>query len=376
MPKAALIIVLLVIASIAGFWLISAPLPVEEKNNLVSDISPTNLVTEEKNISPADPPPNLGRAPLQGRAPIPPSAPKSVSPPPAINIPLPTPAQPPITGEPLTFPAVLTSELLIAQDGVNSLAQYLEYFATSAKNINFDNAKFGEVLQAESSMILLPVDLIEKALNTNDFTGIHHSLDVEKEFLLAKIEFLKKIKVTGAAIKLNQYMIGADRLTLELIDKVFAVRSDSASKAALQSYLKKYSDTIEAYKEKFRGSSLSRTENSNIFNKLFEFLGIIPEQAQAATLGFGGLITVIQECSCLGGYIMYLTPGFVPAPGIGPMFISFATIVSPLLFLNKMPLPGHWILGNYLPTPGPCLSAALCVPSGGFIGIVTLAGTS
>lgn len=74
---------------------------------------------------------------------------------------------------------------------------------------------------------------------------------------------------------------------------------------------------------------------------------------------------------------MYLEPGYAPTgPSVYPIFISYATMASPLFYLNKSAVPDFWILGNYVLTPGPCLSAALCFPDGVFTGVVTMAGTS
>ena len=301
---------------------------------------------------------------------------------PTIPVPIPifTPTITPLTSDLLTLPTVNISELNIGAGGASNLPSFVSFFTENRTSIQFDLARFNTLLRREHNIPLLPVELIEKALADNNFAGIHESLVNYRDFLLAKINYLKSIPVKDAAVVLNQYMIGADRLTINLIDKAFEHESRLFTKFQLQDYLEKYLNTIAAYSQRFRSAGLTKSDYEpaaalHEFQKALAYF-VPVARAQAGTLPFGGLITIIEECTCTGGYLFYMTPGYIPAPAPGPIFISYATIASPLLFLNKMPFPGHWILGNYLLTPGTCHSAALCVPVGGFIGIVVMAGTS
>jgi hypothetical protein len=298
------------------------------------------------------------------------------SPPPFISI----PTSPIVTL--LEFPPVAVNELHIASDGVNDLSSFAEYFTRHINDIQYDISALHEVLRDDNGVILSPEDLVLAGLTAGNFSTVHPSLALYDAFLNAKIAFLKTVPVKISATNISQEIIGADMLTRNLIGKVFAAEAGVVSKETVAEYRTRYIETITTHQKEIvyheQQSENALVATVKFFLAFMQGGAVSVAHAQASvTLGFGGLITMIQECTCSGGYIMWLTPGYAPiGPATYPIFISYATIASPLLYLNKAAIPTRWILGNYLELPGPCLSVALCIPDGAYMGIVTMAGTS
>lgn len=279
----------------------------------------------------------------------------------------------------LDAPFVSESDLAIGAGGFSDLVSYADFFASNVKNIAFDTKQFQSLLKDNNGIALLPADLIDRAISDGDFSSILPSLIVFKNFLPAKVAYLKTIKVAPAAKDISIYMVRADLLTLELIDRAFEVKQGKMDIKSFESYYARYNNTIAQYRSLLRKDfGLTFSPNLSFIKEFLARIGIAPERALAvAIVPFGGLITATQECSCLGGYTITLTPGYnATVPGTYIFFVSYPFASSPLLFLNKLPFSGSWILGNYSVTPGPCLSAAACVPDGVFIGTVVMAGTS
>ena len=294
----------------------------------------------------------------------------------------------------LPLPAVALSELNVGEDGLDTFDSYLEYFTKNTKNINFDNLKFGKVLRHPSKMFLLPTELIDRALARGDWNVVHESLSIFKEFLSAKIDYLKSIKIKGPAVEWNRAMIGADRLTLELISKAFSLEARSISRAEFEDYYQKYQQTIDSQNKIFKSLGRSVPGEENIFIKFLQFVSLWPAMAEAqsiAGLTFGGLITVNIPCLCIASFNLHFTPiyvaglGQLPLPDF-PLLITAATIASPLLYLYRAPVTGNWILGGFVPNgipPQPLECIALiptippvCAPIDIFFGVITIAGTS
>lgn len=288
---------------------------------------------------------------------------------------VPSPSGSPSTDDVLPLPVVADTEINISENGAGTIAQYLDVFSAEAKNVSFDFNRFSLITRDEYGMIILPDVLVSMGINAENFSEVQQSLSVYKDFLNAKISFLKTIPVTGDAKEISRSMIATDILTISLIDT--ALSSDKSIEE-ISDYYQKYENSIKYYAKSFqRGISVSYPIR-DFLRKMATLLPISQTAfAQSVTgLGFGGLITAIQECTCTAGFLLWLSPGYNPAPGVWTFFLSYVTIASPLLFAYHSPIPGAWILGNYLPAPGPCLSAALCVPEGAFIGIIEYAGTS
>ena len=276
--------------------------------------------------------------------------------------------------ETLTVPVLEDAEITFALDGAKTPQSYAEYFVEHRSEIQYDITLLNSIPKDAYGVITLPEDLIDNAITAKDIASIHDSLLRYSAFFEAKIQYEKRIPTAPSFAAFSKAVIGIDMLTRSLIDQAFSVEQGKSSFEDLKKYRDAYVATITATRDSFAlGSNEKATK---FFAWLKSFFGP-PVYAAGLTNGFGGLITVIQECTCLGGYIMYLEPGYAPTgPSVYPIFISYATMASPLFYLNKSAVPDFWILGNYVLTPGPCLSAALCFPDGVFTGVVTMAGTS
>ena len=372
-PAARIIVAVLVFAFLLVFWNLRPK----------SEISPP-LVFQlpAPEASPAETPGLSWQflPPIQdsGKAAVLPRAKTEAAPsPPTPFTLLPEPTLIPAPAEFLTLPLVSETELNIGLGGASNLSDYLDLFVSNVPAIKFELQKFEKVKHGPEGIIYLPNELVELGLESGDLLSIKESLSILKEFLLAKIDYLKGLRVSGAAVQLNSYMIGIDLLTAELIDKALKAADGTLAITELKSHYEKYQNTVSAYQERFKsGNLLSRDSDS--LKSFFRFLGLRIKKVIAQTSSpFGGYITGVDECTCLGGYVMFLSPGFIgPAPGSYTVFISYATAASPLLFLYKQATPGHWILGNYAPTGGVCLTGRFCSPSAPFIGTVKMAGTS
>lgn len=285
--------------------------------------------------------------------------------------------------EVLPLPAVDVSELNIGSDGIAAAYAYLEYFALHAGEVSFDGAQFAALQKNSSGLPLLPSDLIEQGLAAGTLAGGADSLRIQRGFIAAKIEFEKKIRVTGEAISLNQLMISADILTIELIDRALAVAENKRSISELKDYYSAYQNTISAYRPSVARAALPPEENGNFASRVLRDLGFLPiiERALAVSLGFGGFIVETLPCTCPpAGYVITLTPGYlVPGtPGAVKLYITYATISSPLLFLNKSPVQYRWVLGKHAPTPGTCweFDPDGCFPIDFWEGVVVYVGTT
>lgn len=318
-----------------------------------------------------------------------PVEPPSVSEPPAE--PLPPPAQPQFPPAPtgpsgpvsqlLPLPTVADGELALSQSGASTLAAYLEQLAARGGELPFDGEKINELPKNTGGFPLLVADLAEAAIRTGGFAGVRASLQIYEELITAKIAWEKTIPVRTAAVVVNKTVIGADLLTLDLIRKAYAVGDGTLSGPAFEAYYGRYQATVDFYRAKLRregGVSYRAPErDSSEFMKLFRVFGLSPEIARAVGLSFGGFITAQFNCTCNGGFSIFLSPGYSPAPGAFFIFYYYWFLGNPLLFLNHAPFPGHWILGDYLPAPGACRhDPPDCSPINTYIGIIQMAGTS
>ena len=270
----------------------------------------------------------------------------------------------------LNLPIVPDSELLIASSGVTNVQNYLDYFAKREVDIAFDYSKFKDALKDEKGILLLTPSLVETALNWNDFAKVHDSLSIQKEFLAAKIRFLKTIKVSGETIALNKKMIAFDELTLELIGKTFSAENGELSASDLKDFLTKYLATAKLANEQFIQSSnlLGFKFKDNFFYRLAKFFGL-SDEVIAQGLLLGGLITFTVPCDCPPTGMQIV----VGPPGAGTFYLTTPFMASPLFFPFRAAHVGAYILGLYSPAPLPCHTLPLCVV---LFPPVTLAGTS
>jgi hypothetical protein len=275
----------------------------------------------------------------------------------------------------LSLPDVSDGEISIDPSGTATTHDYIVYFASHYADVSFDNARFASVLKDKNGVILFAPALVEQALTDGNFQKIHDSLLALKDFSLAKIVFLKSIKVTSAAIPLDKETIAFEKLNVTLINDALAVESDSLSKDKLSQFYGQFMAAAgEASQNLLQQSGVfSLGIHENFFTRIMQALGLEHPTFAQSMGSFGGQITVIVPCPCSAGYLVTIGP---PVPA--SLFVSVAFLSSPLFFLNKMSTPGTWWLGLSSPAEAPCLVPSPptgCVPAG--IGsVVYMAGTS
>lgn len=303
--------------------------------------------------------------------------------PPTIPQPPPTVAPPPSAAELLPLPAVTDNELAISASGASTFSSYLEAFVQRGGELEFDGTKLDALPQNAGGFPLLVADLIEAAIRTGNFGGVRAPLGIHEELLTAKVAWERTIPVRESAVAASKTIIAVDRLTLDLIERAYAVADGTLTRRAFEEHYEQYQATLDFYRKQFRSAGGVSYESPGRelsgLTKLLRVFGLSPEVARAVAAPFGGFITFTRSCSCIGGYALYLTPGYVPAP-LTPavLFLSYAVAATPAIFLNHAPVVGHWILGSYAPTPHPCLhDPPDCDPAGlPAIGNIITAGTS
>ncbi|GEM_PF-3446115 len=273
----------------------------------------------------------------------------------------------------LPLPTVEDRELTIDAQGVKTLYDFLFRFATdSSKSFVFPQERLNGIVRSQYNTPLFFVELIDKGLSDNNLAEIHDSLNIYKDFLATKMNFEKSIKVSGEAIQANKVLIGFDILSLQLIEKVFALENKVLPREDFMVFYQKYNATTQAYNDAFlhQEVSLTQSKTRTLLSRFLELFGF-NQKVYAQGPAFGGFIVAIGECTCTGGLVIVIT-----APTPGGLYYPYPFLASPLLFLNKSPFPGHWILGNYFPI-GVCFTAALCVPGiPPTLGTILIAGTS
>lgn len=284
-------------------------------------------------------------------------------------------------GELLALSAVDDRELNIDASGANTVYNYLIDFTSNFKSIGFDISKFVNVKTDGGGMPFTVNELIDIGLKYGDFSSVGESLAVWKGFIEAKIAYLKKMKVASQAAEFNKKMIGIDMLTVALISKAGGLK-DLAGFSDLEDYYQKYQNTINVLRGNFNkeiGFFYEPPKEDNVLVRLLRELGLYPNLAQAQGQGFGGRITLSLTCSCSGGSMLTLFPGYNPmGPSSVKLFLSYATQASPLFYMNKNANIGRWILGKYMQIPGQCeqISYPKCTSLGNYDGYIIKAGTS
>ena len=126
-------------------------------------------------------------------------------------------------GETISLPNVSDSEVIIDSGGINTTESYIKKFLTdtsSTSTFPFDAKKFESILKDKNGVFLFIPDLAQKAIQDGMSQDIKNSLAVQEEFINAKLMFLKTIKVSDKVIVLHKKMIGFDKLTLQLAQKI------------------------------------------------------------------------------------------------------------------------------------------------------------
>ncbi|MCX6731383.1 MAG: hypothetical protein NTX55_00080 [Candidatus Parcubacteria bacterium] len=277
----------------------------------------------------------------------------------------------------IQLPSVSNNEIIIDSKGVKTISDYINYFLTNSSKISFDGRKFKSVLKDGNGIFLFTPQLVEKAVKNGLTQEIKNSLLVHKEFIEAKLIFLKSIKVSGEAVNLHKKMIGFDKLTLELIQKTLDLENNKISKTELNDFYQKYVSRANLERKDFVKKIGLATDNSDPLKRIIVWLGLKDDFfAFAQSMPpFGGTIFEPIYCVCNVGF---LVPVGLPTPPVsGSLFVPLVFIGSPLFFEYKSLRPGAWWLGLYSPTIIPCLQPcpAGCCPVG-FSNLIYMAGTS
>jgi hypothetical protein len=277
----------------------------------------------------------------------------------------------------LPLPIINDQEIIIDSSGVKTTEDYIIYFLKNSSNISFDGKKFETVLKDENKIFLLVPQLAEKAVKEGVNQQIKESLLVQKEFIDAKLTFLKSIKVSGGTVSLHKKMIGFDKLTLELLQKTLDLESNKISKTELDNYFNRYQALAEFERNKLLKEVGLAMEKPDPFKKLITWLGLEDWfYVWAAGLPpFGGAIVTPIYCTCNLGFWIVVGP---PTPPVsGSLFVPLSFIGSPLFFSYESLRPSAWWLGLYTPAIIPCLQyvGIACVPVG-FGNLIYMTGTS
>jgi hypothetical protein len=272
----------------------------------------------------------------------------------------------------LTLPAIADSEIAIDPNGTKNALGYFEYLAVHYKDLNFDYRKINDIIDAKSKLPPSVVGLIDEALAGNSYGSADKPLGVLKEFVLAKIEFEKSIKVAEGAISTSRTVVGLDRLAIDLIDRFNDLQSGAIVRNQFEDFYAKYKNTNEFYNNSFLKDAglISYEESGNMFSKILGILGF--GRIANAKLPLGGMVFWQTYCTC----------SFVGAIMVGPpVGGNFALPLFFVLYSNFSPTIGHYVLGLYSPAPIPCLQYAgvVCIPDlviPGTLGPVIMMGTS
>ncbi len=288
----------------------------------------------------------------------------------------------PVTPTKLDLPLVSEAELTIAANGAGNLSSYAEEFLKHAVAARFSFRNYGEVLRNNIGAVMMPEEITEKALVGGDYQQIKNSALARKDFLDYKIADIKTIKVFGKGIQIQKIVIGFDRLTQNLLQKIIAMNDTGGDEQELENYYARYNKTADYYYDEVRkiSSVATSAQNDSFWNRIVTALGLNRiVYAFGGTTPFGGRISVTNgcdcECSSCGKAVK------VGSPRSATVFISDFTSK---IFERNSPEMGHWILGNYSGGsvtcqklyPGDPPTCGPAVPISSADGTVTIAGTS
>jgi peptidoglycan hydrolase-like protein with peptidoglycan-binding domain len=265
----------------------------------------------------------------------------------------------------VNLPEVKDEEIIININGVGTTEDYINYFLNHYSDIVFDGKKFETILKDEYGTFLLISDLVQKTIDEGASDDIKKSLLIYKEFIEAKIVFLKSIKVYGSAIDLHKETIGFDKLTLQLIQKITNLQNTQAAKQELSDFYKNYTDFATTENKKLIKEFGLAVEKPGLLQKVITWLRLDKEFiAYAQGSAFGGMIGLPIFCTCSAGWLIHVGPPTPPSGG--SLFVPVAFSSSPLFFINKSMAPGSWWLGlsgGAVPclqlAPGGCVSVGM-----------------
>ncbi|TSC68668.1 MAG: hypothetical protein G01um101466_356 [Parcubacteria group bacterium Gr01-1014_66] len=269
----------------------------------------------------------------------------------------------------LAYPAVARDELYISAEGAGSRREFIERFLLAEKDrVQITSTEYTRLMKDKNGIVLFPVALIEHAWAENDFAGIHNSLAILKSFFQRQEERLRMLPVSESGIGAGQYILGFNRLTVQLIEKALGREQNTISSADFSDYFISYKQTQKLFQREMQSAFSLGAKMPYSPRGRFVFLWKlsapflrIPGASAQGLIPFGGLIVanITAGCECTGFIIVVQDAA---TQGVLRLVLSY---VSQFLLLGGAnPSVGQRMLGRYLPGAGICLAAASECASG------------
>lgn len=245
----------------------------------------------------------------------------------------------------LSLPEIPDSSLHIVQGGPSDTASFIESFAVNSfGGVEFDGAKFRNIIVDENNLPLLPQRLVEKGIAEKNFAPLKESLVVFREYTLAKQKFAQSLEVSGGAIRAAKEIVGFDALTVELIDKAIAVADGKEQIASVEEFYKRFQATSNLYHNQLlQEAGLAAHEPPSLIKRITEFLSV--KEVAHAQVGFGAFVTYPVFCTC--SYSYWITMAGPAPPPLGSVVASVAWMATPAFFPYRSIKPGAAWLGTY-----------------------------
>lgn len=257
----------------------------------------------------------------------------------------------PAPNEMLALPDVPESDISIDKNGVSNSLDYMEYFVTHGTEINFSNEDFQSFPKDEKKIPLSIMGFVDKVLGDNSSENNEAARASLAKYLLAKIVYLKSIKVNGPAVALSREMIAADRVSLSLVDRAFSAKKGEMPRTEFDDYYSKYKNTVTSIHSDLvaEAQSLTLGKSGNLFWRLAGVFGL-GRIAFAAPLLVGGPVLVTIPCTCAPWGVEII----VGPPMKGVFYLTATFMASPLFFPYRQTQPGSFDLGLAVLPPMPC----------------------
>ncbi len=281
---------------------------------------------------------------------------------------------------PLPLPPVRDSELSVALGGVQSFDEFAGIIVDSGAKLQFERARFVSILRESDGVPYAVADLMDMALLPGGWAAAKPSLLTVRDFVAARIAYVKTVKVSGGAVELARAMVAFDMLTEGLLNELLA--SDGNPSVQLRQKISAYDAAGTYYNNEFGKRAWQTSFHApDIFNVLTQLSSFFVRRAHAQVGGkppFGGKISFRMDCSvCNTGFVIHLNNA-VNDSSLA-LFVSWSTFASPLFYINKNPNAGQNIVGLYNRESGQCeqpVCEGECCAVDNYDGKLYMAGTS
>jgi hypothetical protein len=291
-----------------------------------------------------------------------------------------TQSAPPPARSLLSLPHIEERELAVGIGGAQNFEEFAQAIIGSKAQF-FDSARFATILREPDGIPYSITDLMKMGFVPEKWVAVKPSLLTLKEFVDARIAYVKTVRVSGDAVEFARTMVAFDTLTSGLLDEI--VVNGGAPSNALGEKVAAYEATGARVNGEIgtRVRMLSNSRPLDLFTMLSRLLSfaVLPVHAQVGGRPpFGGKITYRMDCSaCNQGFIIRLHNAVNKSPLT--LFVSWATFGSPLFYINKNPNVSQNILGLYNRSSGQCeqpVCKGKCCPVDRYDGELYMAGTS